>query len=153
MTNWTTPKTDWTSVDGVTDADFIRIESNTQHLKEQVNISLDGTPTIYIPQLTAPWLAFSSFRVPKYLKTANGIVFIKGAVKSGSLGASFPIFTLPTGFRPIDTEEFIVPASGSAAETARLVVASDGKVYVDQVSNATSGLNYVSLSISFHTAM
>jgi len=32
---WQTPKTDWTSVDGVTDADFNRIEGNVNYIEKE----------------------------------------------------------------------------------------------------------------------
>jgi len=43
---WQTPKTDWTSADGVTDADFNRIEGNIDHIENSTRTPDDtATPS------------------------------------------------------------------------------------------------------------
>jgi len=47
------------------------------------------------------------FTAPTYEKDVNGIVMIRGLVKSGA-GVGLPIFNLPVGFRPAGNEIFPV---------------------------------------------
>lgn len=45
MTTYETPKTDWTSSDGVSNDDLNRIETNIVHLKEQTVDSINDLAT------------------------------------------------------------------------------------------------------------
>ena len=49
------------------------------------------------PTLVNSWVAFDT-RTAKYKKADYGRIYLKGVVKSGTIGAT--IFTLPTGYRP-----------------------------------------------------
>jgi len=50
---WQTPKTDWTSADGVTDADFNRIEGNIDHIENSTRTPNDTvTPSASGPLAT-----------------------------------------------------------------------------------------------------
>ncbi len=51
------------------------------------------------PTLTNGWVNYGSFYTPSgYFKDKNGIVHLRGQVKSGTMSQA--IFTLPTGYRP-----------------------------------------------------
>jgi hypothetical protein len=50
------------------------------------------------PTLINNWVAYDTARTPKYYKDANGIVHVKGMMKSGTVGSS--AFILPVGYRP-----------------------------------------------------
>lgn len=86
--------------------------------------------------LTSPysngWVDYGSIYSPiGYRRTAEGLVMLRGLIKSGTVQTT--IFVLPTGFRPnpgMDHEyNYIVPASGSGA--ARIeVLPGDGTVKV-----------------------
>jgi Tfp pilus assembly protein PilE len=64
--------------------------------------SYTGTWTT-IP-LVNSWVAYSgSFASPQYTKTADGMVTLKGLIRSGTITSGTVIGTLPAGFRPAKT--------------------------------------------------
>ncbi len=60
-----------------------------------------------------------------YYKDSDGIVHIEGRIKDGTVAANTLIFTLPTGFRPANTERFVIEANGVFG---RVYVEPDGEV-------------------------
>lgn len=56
----------------------------------------------------SPWTTYSN-RTPGYRKNDMGIVFLRGEITSGSLGAT--IFTLPSGYRPARRIWFAINAN------------------------------------------
>lgn len=56
------------------------------------------------PTLTGSWVYYGSpFAVPQYMRK-NGIVYLKGLVKNGTLASA--MFTLPAGYRPAEQRIF-----------------------------------------------
>ena len=81
---------------------------------------------------------------------ANGVVHLRGLVKSGSIGA---IFTLPAGYRPTATWLFICASNSSATPPgyARVDINTSGSVSLNTYS-ANSNNGWVSLDgITFAT--
>ncbi len=106
--------------------------------------------SIYLPSshsswsnlsLTNGWVAYGGFSSPQYTKTGDGVVHLKGLIRSGTIG-SVPLATLPEGFRP---SERILSATVSNAAYARIDILPNGQVH------ATTGNNlwYALDSISF----
>lgn len=94
------------------------------------------------PTFENSWVSYSTARAVKYRKTSIGEVKLKGLAKSGTIGQT--IFTLPTGYRPIQDMMFPIPSNGVFGI---LYVYTTGQV-ICTVGNNT----YVSLdSISFFT--
>ena len=60
-----------------------------------------------------------------YYKDSDGIVHVEGRIASGTVAADTLLFTLPTGFRPANSERFIIDANGSLG---RIYVEPDGDV-------------------------
>ena len=88
---WTTPRT-WIAGE-VPDAAMLNL-----HVRDNL-LYLVGDAAWTAPTLTNGWLNFGSgFTVAGYRKIGD-LVWLKGTVKSGTLGAA--MFTLPVGFRPL----------------------------------------------------
>lgn len=70
-------------------------------------------PNIWIaPALLNSWANFGgSFNPAGYYRDASGVVRLRGVVKTGAVGTV--IFTLPAGFRPINTE--LMPVVSNSA--------------------------------------
>lgn len=82
--------------------------------------------------LNNSWVYFGAPTNPVgYWKDPVGIVHLRGVVKSGTIGLS--VFTLPVGYRPLNTEYFAVVSNGAFG---RVVIGSDGGVTPDIGSNA-----------------
>lgn len=79
------------------------------------------------PTLTSSWVNFGAPYRPAEWRTRGGEVKIRGAVKSGGLGAGNPIMTLPAGYRPAADEQFMVMANAGFAD---LRVDTAGRVYI-----------------------
>lgn len=57
-----------------------------------------------VPTLTNNWVYYGSyFSPPNYYKDQNGIVKIKGVIKSGITTSGTVLFSLPVGYRPLFT--------------------------------------------------
>jgi len=81
-----------------------------------------------VPTLQNSWARFDNwYSPPGYLIDKYGVVHLRGLLKSGTVSATLPIFTLPAGFRPGFQQIF--PASHNMPpSTARIDVYPDGRV-------------------------
>lgn len=108
----------------------------------------DDWVTIGSP-LSGGWLACtetgstSSTISPPQYRLLNGVVNIRGYVKSGATGSA--IFTLPPGHRPAGTKLFLVT---TASGQARVDITSAGAVFVYDYRNGGTSA-YVSLNINY----
>lgn len=92
------------------------------------------------PSLTNSWVTFGgSYPTPSYRKDANGRVYFRGVIKSGTLTAA--AFTLPSGYRPPAKLSF-APLNGNAG--AQVDVNTDGTVVVGAGSTTYVGLDGIS---------
>lgn len=84
------------------------------------------------------WVSANSAAQPdaSYLKDSEGIVHIRGLVKSGTIGST--IFTLPSGMRPRKT---IVRICNSGNNAGRVDIKSDGSVVATSGTNAWFSLD------------
>ncbi len=104
-------------------------------------------PTAWIePTLLNGWENYGgSFETAAYMRDELGFVHLRGLVRNGTIGASTPIFTEASGYRPAKIEAFVGWSSGAAAY---MQVSSAGNVVVVSGNNA-----YVSLSGIIHKAV
>ena len=111
---------------------------------EQELTLISGAPVTFAPTLLSGWVNYSEyFAAAGYYKGPDNRVHLQGLIKSGTVADGTVIFTLPQGFRPKQTQIFIVFISGGGY--GRVDVNDNGNV-VAKVVNAT----YTSLSgISF----
>lgn len=86
------------------------------------------------------WVAYDpvNWSTPQYTKAADGLVSIKGLIRSGSTTAGTVIATLPTGFRP-GAQRLIAVASNGAY--GRLDIRSNGDIVFSAGSNAWFSLD------------
>jgi hypothetical protein len=108
-----------------------------------------STPAVWVaPTLENGWSNFGGAWVPAgYMKDSNGIVHLRGLLRPGTMVAGTPIFTLPTGFRPVSNEMF--PVASYLGGTG--YVGGTTEVYPNgQVRVLTGGTDHFSISgISF----
>ena len=109
-------------------------------LNEQIRDNLNwlvGDASWIAPALTNGWVNFGSanFSTAGYRKLGD-VVYLKGTVKSGTLGAA--IFTLPVGYRPPNQCVFGIESNNLIG---RVDVNAAGTVYTGTPASAT----YVSL--------
>ena len=78
------------------------------------------------PAFEDSWVNYGSpYENASYMKDSMGFVHVRGFVKSGTVGTSATIFTLPAGYRPSDR---ILMATQSNSALGRYDIDSDGKV-------------------------
>lgn len=90
--------------------------------------------------LTNGWLDMDTARAIKYRKDQFGRVHIKGSIKSGTLNQS--AFTLPVGYRPLQTVYFGGNANNSAV--ALWTVETTGAVFPRAGSTSHMGADCIS---------
>jgi len=99
-----------------------------------------GTPNAFTwttPTLSGTWANFGgAFAGAAYGKTAEGLVVLRGLIKSGTIGTA--AFTLPTGFRPAADKRFGVISNGAAG---RVDISTAGVVTPSTGNNAYVTLN------------
>jgi len=96
------------------------------------------------PTLLNSWTNYGGdYSTIGYFRDRSGIVHLKGMMVPGTFGESFPIFTLPTGFRP----EYRLPYKGcSNNNTNRIDILQNGDVC------AITGDTWISLNGIFFRA-
>lgn len=90
------------------------------------------------PAFENGWVNYGSgFATLRYRKDLSGFVHIKGIVKNGVVGNN--IFTLPAGYRPAETEDFVQGCNGAYGQ---IRVTVTGLVYQSVgASNASQWVN------------
>ena len=118
-------------------ANFESVERTTRELGDFDKIHLVGATDE--PAFANSWVNFAAGWAPAaFYKDVNGIVHCHGLVKNGTVGAT--IFTLPTGYRPLDGQIF---ASVSNSLIADLRVQTGGEVQMAVGSNVWLSLNTI----------
>lgn len=123
-------------------------------------IALAGFPSqgthIYAPnggvtlmQASTGWTALSllngwsnvggAYQTAQYMRDANGVVHVRGAITGGTAVNGTPLFTLPANFRPTATE-FISVASDN--EFGSVVVLSTGVCQFYRGANVMFGIDF-----------
>jgi hypothetical protein len=90
-------------------------------------------PYIY-PTLQNGWVNYGGGHAPaQFIKLSSGVVLIHGLIRTGTATAGTLLFTLPEGYRPATKLTFPVATND---RIGRVSVLTDGRVLVDNVSNA-----------------
>lgn len=98
------------------------------------NDNTDGT--WIAPTLANGWINYGSgFSDAKYMRK-NGIVYLKGLIKSGTVGTATPFFTLPVGYRPADQKLFAALNGGVVSGAA-----SAGTAHTHTTANTAARVN------------
>lgn len=86
--------------------------------------------------MSAGWVFYgSNFTTPQYTKSSDGMVTIKGLIKSGTTTAGTVIFTLPPGYRPAERQIYVAQATG--AGFARVDILANGQIQIQSGFSAT----------------
>ncbi len=94
------------------------------------------------PTFQNSWVNYdTTYNQVGYFKDKYGIVHLRGLVKSGTVGGSTPIFTLPEGYRPIKRCIFVTISNGSIG---RCDVKDTGEVIANNGSNSWFSLEGIS---------
>lgn len=118
--------------------------SDTNEYDDTEKALIDGIPytTWSTPTLLNSWVNYSitpGYAHTGYIKDENGTVFIRGFIKSGTIGTT--VFTLPVGYRP---SQRILRSVMCNTNNGRLDIYNNGAVV------PTGGTNgWFSLEISF----
>jgi hypothetical protein len=84
------------------------------------------------------WANYANgYATPGYKSFADGIVRLRGLVKSGTPPSN--VMTLPSGMRPGYTHEFSVACFGTAP--CKVIVRADGSVYIESGSTSWTSLD------------
>ncbi len=102
-----------------------------------------STNAIYYPtsyngwtnlSLQNSWVTYSStFNTPQYTKSADGIVTVKGLIKSGATANGTIIANLPVGYRP---DKKLILSSNANSHHARIDVAPNGNITIEGTGDA-----------------
>ncbi|MGG1021952.1 phage baseplate upper protein, partial [Bacillus paralicheniformis] len=115
----------------------------------------DTVVTWQSPTLLNGWKQYGSQKV-QFSKNALGEVEIIGSITGGTIGFDVPAFTLPIGYRPLQTTHFIGVASslgtGSTPQYHRTQIATDGTVYIQSCSNTVNPNEFITFGFKFKAA-
>jgi len=111
------------------------------------------------PTLQPGWKQYTpadgSIHTVRFSKDAAGVVEIKGAVYGGVLGLDTPVFTLPVGYRPMQSEYFVGVASSvgtpGVPQIHRTFIGTDGRVCIQSSSNSANPNEFLSFGFRFRT--
>lgn len=85
------------------------------------------------------WIGFGApYTAPQYTKGSDGIVTVKGLIKSGNSGVDTVIAVLPVGYRP---KERLLLTSPSNAAYGRFDVLPNGEIHIMTGSNIWASLD------------
>ncbi|QKJ41699.1 BppU family phage baseplate upper protein [Bacillus altitudinis] len=138
---------------------FRKVDSETWTAWERQLTATDLDVTWQKPTLQPSWKQYApadgSIHTVRFSKDAAGVVEIKGAVYGGVLGLDTPVFTLPAGYRPMQSEYFIGVASSigtpGAPQYHRTFIGTDGRVCIQSSSNTSNPVEFLSFGFRFRT--
>lgn len=90
------------------------------------------------PTLAGTWVSYGAGNTPGYFKDADGLVHLRGLIKSGTINTT--AFTLPAGFRPSRT---IIRNTPSNSTSSRIDIRADGVVIPVTGSNLWVSLDNI----------
>ncbi|HEX8774902.1 MAG TPA: hypothetical protein VF735_15115 [Pyrinomonadaceae bacterium] len=102
----------------------------------------DDSPTFTAPTLLNSWVNFGGVNAPAGYYKRNGRVFLRGLIKSGTIGAV--AFTLPTGYRPAYYHYFAVVTYDYVF--AAVYVQDNGDVFIKNGNNTFVSLDGISFA-------
>lgn len=92
------------------------------------------------PAFTNAWANYGSgFRTLQFRKDPTGRVWLRGFITGGTIGQ--PVFTLPAGYRPTQTE---IQDAQTGGGISQIYVNTDGTVNVTTGTNSWVTLNHIS---------
>ncbi|PYH27408.1 hypothetical protein US8_00030 [Bacillus altitudinis] len=138
---------------------FRKADAETWTAWERQLTATDLDVTWQKPTLQPSWKQYvpadGSIHTVRFSKDAAGVVEIKGAVSGGVLGLETPVFTLPAGYRPMQSEYFVGIASSvgtpGVPQIHRTFIGTDGRVCIQSSSNTANPVEFLSFGFRFRT--
>lgn len=119
---------------------FLNHKELYNYMDKRVDLKVNVAQEAWItPTLLNGWVAYDT-RTAKYKKSTFGRIYLKGIVKTGTIGTA--IFTLPTWYRPDEALTYAIPSNGLFGY---VTVNIDGTVICTVGSNVSislSGINF-----------
>ncbi|PCK17670.1 hypothetical protein CEY02_19750 [Bacillus pumilus] len=92
----------------------------------------------------------------RYSKDALGVVEIIGSIYGGTLGNDVTAFTLPAGYRPLQSTHLIGVASSlgtsGVPQYHRTYIGTDGRVCIQSCSNTSNPAEFITFGFRFKSA-
>ena len=70
------------------------------------SLTVQESPPAFTPSLVNGWQAYPAPWLPRYTKSASGIVTCSGLIRYGTYSSSTIVFTFPAGYRPLNNNIF-----------------------------------------------
>lgn len=102
----------------------------------------DGVGTWTDMTLQNGWVEYSASYRPQYTKAADGVVTLRGLVKSGTTGCVVTVTNLPSGYRPLRAQAFI--GYQAVSGTMAVYIYADGNVRLCTTENTYNSLDNIS---------
>lgn len=120
----------------------------------------DSLVTWQTPTLSNGWKQYVSPdgfpHTLRYSKDAMGVVEIIGSIYGGTLGNDVVAFTLPAGYRPLQSTHFIGVASSvgtsGVPQYHRTFIGIDGRVCIQSSSNSSNPTEFITFGFRFKSA-
>ncbi|MCP9283047.1 phage baseplate upper protein [Bacillus safensis] len=120
----------------------------------------DSVVTWQTPTLSNGWKQYVSPdgfpHTLRYSKDAMGVVEIIGSIYGGTLGNDVVAFTLPAGYRPLQSTHFIGVASSvgtsGVPQYHRTFIGIDGRVCIQSSSNSSNPTEFITFGFRFKSA-
>lgn len=120
----------------------------------------DAAVTWQTPTLSNGWKQYVSPdgfpHTLRYSKDAMGVVEIIGSIYGGTLGNDVVAFTLPAGYRPLQSTHFIGVASSvgtsGVPQYHRTFIGIDGRVCIQSSSNSSNPTEFITFGFRFKSA-
>lgn len=125
-----TPGPDWVIV-ATTDNEGIRI-CNGMRLSRYGNSTISPDTGWRAPTLLNGWVNYGDIWEPAGYRRMNGMVYLRGLIRAGTVQWNIPIFNLPYGFRPATDQHNPGAAYG---QFAPLNISANGDVGQNSGSN------------------
>ena len=116
------------------------------------NVYAIASPVWIAVSFSNSWVDLSTSYPTRYLKNADGVVYIQGAIKSGTIstGVTGYAFQLPSGYRPSKEQILMCRTQDGYME---IRVTTDGHVQMYSQSGSAGSTLWTSLAqIFFHTS-
>ncbi|MGE6629017.1 BppU family phage baseplate upper protein [Bacillus sp. NPDC077027] len=138
---------------------FRKVDSESWTAWERILTASDLDLKWEKPTLQPSWKQYApadgSIHTVRFSKDVAGVVEIKGAVCGGVLGLDTPVFTLPVGYRPMQSEYFNGVASSVGTpgipQHHRTFIGTDGRVCIQSSSNTSNPVEFLSFGFRFRT--
>lgn len=90
------------------------------------------------PSLQNSWVDYGGAYAPAGYRLKNGVVYIQGLIKDGTVTAGTVLFTLPEGYRPASSKIFHSP--NGTTDPGRTNIAENGDVTIEVGGNSWHSL-------------